>query len=102
MQCLFRPNTWFECYYRNDDYEILLSEATAAAVPEGSQPAAVPKQSASRSSIKRSATRFAVHGAPEELVGASFNPKSLAPTVRGQHFKSTPTSVLLANHLSRF
>lgn len=46
--------------------------------------------------------RFAVHGTPNQLVGASFNPKTIAPTIRGEGFVSTPTEILVQKHTSRF
>ena len=45
---------------------------------------------------------FAIHGTPADLLGASFDPQTLARTTRGPHFKQTSSADLLTKHMSRF
>ena len=46
--------------------------------------------------------RFAVYGTPERLLGPKFDPKILAPTIRGHGFVSTDTRNLADGHVNRF
>ena len=52
--------------------------------------------------IVQLAMHFALHGTPAHLCGPSFDPKKIAPTIRGPGFVSTPTQALLEKHVSRF
>jgi hypothetical protein len=45
---------------------------------------------------------FAINGATQQFLNASFDPTTLAPTIRGQSFQSTSSTNLLAQHISRF
>jgi hypothetical protein len=48
------------------------------------------------------AMRFAVYGTPIEVMLPSFDPKTIAPTIRGAGYISSPTELLFKKHLSRF